>query len=60
MHTTQTEKKKYTYPITNIGLDDDVAVGVKRLAKVRRMPAYRLASDVLRTWIERQEKKGGK
>jgi hypothetical protein len=57
MQTTQTKKKSYSYPITNVGLDDDVAAVLKRLAKKRRLPTYRLASDVLRKWCERQERK---
>ncbi len=59
MQRTQTEKKTYSYPITSVGLDDDVYDAIKRIAQERRRPAYRLASDVLRKWIRRQETKGG-
>ena len=59
MQTTHTEKKTYSYPITSIGLDDDVYAAIKRIAQEQRRPAYRLASDVLRKWIKRQEMKGG-
>ena len=57
MQRTHTENKTYVYPTTNIGLDDDVAAVLKRLAKQRRLPTYRLASEVLRKWCSRQEKK---
>lgn len=59
MHKTQTQKKTYIYAVTKIGVDDDVAAALKRLAKQRRVPTYRLASDVLRKWCEREERKEG-
>jgi hypothetical protein len=57
MQKTQTNTKTYFYPVTNIGIDDDVADVLKRLAKGRRMPVSRLATNVLRRWCERQERK---
>ena len=57
MHKTQTEKKTYIYPVTKIGLDDDVAIVLKQLAKQRRTPAYRLASEIVRKWCEREARK---
>jgi hypothetical protein len=38
-------------------MDDDVYHALKRIAKQRRIPAYRLASDVLRRWCKREGKK---
>jgi hypothetical protein len=52
-----TSNKTYQYPITSIAMDDDVYCSLKRIAKQRRIPAYRLASDVLRRWCKREQKK---
>jgi len=57
MKTQKTTEKTYTYSINHLSVDDDVHAAIKRLAKQRRMPAYRLASDVLRKWCEREERK---
>ena len=57
MQRTHSRNKTYSYPISNIGLDDDVAVVLKRLAKQRRIPVYRLASKILSKWCEKQERK---
>ena len=57
MKTQKTTTKTYSYAINHLNVDDDVHAAIKRLAKARRMPAYRLASDVPRRWCEREERK---
>jgi hypothetical protein len=57
MQRTLRKNKTYSYPITNVGLDDDVAIVFKRIAKERRMPMCRLASDILRRWCDREARK---
>ena len=52
MQTTNRNNKTYHYAVSAIALEDDLLPRIKQLAKEKRLPAYRAASDLIRKSLD--------